>query len=208
MLEETSLLPHLNPGVLTAADFALLRPVAASMGLMLETHARAALAERGGPHFGSPDKLPAARLETLRLAGEARVPFTTGILIGIGETREERLDALLAIAAAELGTCRRSSSRTSARSPARAWPARPSPRSRSCSGRSLPRGCSCRTNVSVQAPPNLSEDFAALLDAGIDDWGGVSPVTIDHVNPEAPWPEVEALRGRVLRVAGSSSRRG
>src|SRR5262245_23693361 len=99
VLEETSLLPHLNPGVLTAHDFEVLRPVAASMGLMLEGTAPS-LSARGGPHFGSPDKLPAARLETLRLAGEARVPFTTGILIGIGETREERLHALRAIAGA------------------------------------------------------------------------------------------------------------
>src|SRR5262245_20307323 len=99
VLEETSLLPHLNPGVLTAADFSLLRPAAASMGAMLETTAER-LSARGGPHFGSPDKLPAARLETLRLAGEARVPFTTGILIGIGETRVERIDALRAVAAA------------------------------------------------------------------------------------------------------------
>src|SRR3954468_24976215 len=99
VLEETSLLPHLNPGVLTPADLELLRPVSASMGLMLETTAER-LSARGGPHFGSPDKAPALRLETLRLAGEARVPFTTGILIGIGETREERLDALGAIAAA------------------------------------------------------------------------------------------------------------
>src|SRR3954471_18614786 len=93
VLEETSLLPHLNPGVLAADDLALLRPVAASMGLMLETTSER-LSARGGPHFGSPDKLPAARLETLRLAGEARVPFTTGILIGLGETREEPLDPL------------------------------------------------------------------------------------------------------------------
>src|SRR5436305_5830064 len=104
VLDETGLLPHLNPGVLTAADLEALRPVSASMGMMLETTSRR-LSARGGPHFGSPDKHPAARLETLRLAGEARVPFTTGILIGIGETREERLDALLAIAAlhAEFG---------------------------------------------------------------------------------------------------------
>src|SRR5215472_9605786 len=97
VLEETGLLPHLNPGVLAADDFARLRPVAASMGLMLESTSLR-LSQRGGPHFGSPDKLPAARLETLRLAGEARVPFTTGILIGIGETRDERLAALEAIA--------------------------------------------------------------------------------------------------------------
>jgi FO synthase len=99
VLEETTLLPHINPGVLTAADYELLRPVSASMGMMIETSAER-LSLRGGPHYGSPDKLPAARFETLRLAGEAHVPFTTGVLIGIGETREERLDALLAIAAA------------------------------------------------------------------------------------------------------------
>ena len=97
-LEETGLLPHLNPGVLTAADYARLRPVSASMGLMLESMSER-LARRGGPHFGSPDKSPAVRLEALRLAGEARVPFTTGLLIGIGETRAERLDTLQAIAA-------------------------------------------------------------------------------------------------------------
>src|SRR4051794_10082501 len=99
VLDETSLLPHLNPGVLTPADFELLRPVSASMGLMLETTSDR-LSRRGGPHFGSPDKLPARRLDTLRMAGEARVPFTTGILIGIGETRAERIEALEAIAAA------------------------------------------------------------------------------------------------------------
>src|SRR5213594_988614 len=96
VLEETGLLPHLNPGVMSATDLAALRPVAASMGLMLETTSER-LSQRGGPHFGSPDKRPAERLETIRLAGEARVPFTTGILIGIGETREERIEALLAI---------------------------------------------------------------------------------------------------------------
>src|SRR5437667_6509638 len=96
VLEETSLLPHLNPGVLTPEDFIALRGVSASMGLMLETTATR-LSQRGGPHFGSPDKQPAARLETIRLAGEARVPFTTGILIGIGETREERIEALHAL---------------------------------------------------------------------------------------------------------------
>src|SRR5580765_8894577 len=96
VLDETGLLPHLNPGVMTRDDLVALRPVSASMGIMLETVAER-LSARGGPHFGSPDKLPAARLETLRAAGEARVPFTTGILIGIGETRAERIDALVAI---------------------------------------------------------------------------------------------------------------
>ena len=106
VLEHTSLLPHANPGVLTREHIDMLRPATASMGLMLETTA-ARLSARGGPHFGSPDKLPAARLETLRLAGEARVPFTTGILIGIGETREERLEALRQSPPPEAGTCRR-----------------------------------------------------------------------------------------------------
>jgi len=96
VLDATGLLPHLNPGVMSRADLELLRPVSASMGIMLETTSER-LSQRGGPHFGSPDKLPAARLETMRRAGELRVPFTTGILIGIGETREERLEALAAI---------------------------------------------------------------------------------------------------------------
>jgi FO synthase len=192
VLDGTSLLPHLNPGVLTYADFVALRGVSASMGLMLETTS-ARLSERGGPHFGSPDKLPAARLETLRLAGEARVPFTTGILIGIGETRAERLDALRTIATAGPHVQEVIVQNFRAK-PGTRMAAAPEPSSDellwtiACARLLLPR------EVALQAPPNLSEDFAALLDAGIDDWGGVSPVTIDHVNPEAPWPAVDALR--------------
>jgi len=203
VLEETSLLPHLNPGILTAEDFELLRPMSASMGLILETTSPR-LSQRGGPHFGSPDKLPAARLETLRLAGEARVPFTTGILIGIGETRRERLEALRAIAAAGphvqeviVQNFRAKPGTKMANAPEPAleellWTI-------AAARLILPAG------VALQAPPNLTEDFARLLDAGIDDWGGVSPVTIDHVNPEAPWPELELLRaateGRGLALA-------
>ena len=194
VLEETGLLPHLNPGVLTADDYARLRPVSASMGLMLESTSER-LYRRGGPHFGSPDKAPAVRLEALRLAGEAKVPFTTGLLIGIGETREERLETLQAIAAAhaEHGHVQEVIVQNF-----RAWPGTkmetsPEPALEellwtiACSRLILP------SEVSVQAPPNLSGDFASLLDAGIDDWGGVSPVTIDHVNPAAPWPAVTAL---------------
>src|SRR4051812_23608205 len=192
VLEETGLLPHLNPGVLTAADFELLRPVSASMGIMLETTSER-LSQRGGPHFGSPDKLPAARLETLRLAGELRVPFTTGILIGIGETRAERIEALEAIRdagdhvqevivqnfRAKPGT--RMADRPDAPLEELLW---------TCAVARIVLG----PHASIQAPPNLTEDFGRLLDAGINDWGGVSPVTIDHVNPEAPWPELELLR--------------
>src|SRR3954468_7970044 len=197
VLEETSLLPHLNPGVLTADDLALLRPVAASMGLMLETTAER-LSARGGPHFGSPDKLPAARLETLRLAGEARVPFTTGILIGIGETREERLDALRTIASAGPHVQEVIVQNFRAKPGTRMADASEPPLDEllwtiAAARLVLP------DDVAVQAPPNLSGDFARLLDAGIDDWGGISPVTIDHVNPEAPWPEFDLLRAATER---------
>ncbi len=192
VLEETSLLPHLNPGVLTAADFELLRPVAASMGMMLETTSDR-LSARGGPHFGSPDKLPAARLETLRLAGEARVPFTTGILIGIGETREERIEAIEAIAAAGPQVQEVIVQNFRAKAGTRMVDAPEPPLDELLWTIAVAR-LILPPEVALQAPPNLTEDFARLLDAGIDDWGGVSPVTIDHVNPEAPWPELDLLR--------------
>ena len=192
VLEHTSLLPHLNPGVLPRGRVDTLKRVSASMGLMLETTS-ARLSERGGPHFGSPDKLPAARLETLRLAGEARVPFTTGILIGIGETREERLDALRAIAAAGPHVQEVIVQNFRAKPGTRMADA-PEPTLEDLLWTIAAARLLLPTEIAVQAPPNLSEDFGALLDAGIDDWGGVSPVTIDHVNPEAPWPAVEALR--------------
>ncbi len=195
VLDETGLLPHLNPGILEAADYERLRPVSASMGLMLETTSER-LSRRGGPHFGSPDKQPAVRLAALRRAGEARVPFTTGLLIGIGETREERLATIDAIAAAHAA---HGHVQEVIVQNFRAWPgtkmeAAPEPSVEellwtiACARLLLP------ADVSVQAPPNLTGEFEVLLDAGIDDFGGVSPVTIDHVNPDAPWPEVEALR--------------
>jgi FO synthase len=192
VLEETTLLPHLNPGVLTAADFELLRPASASMGMMVETSAER-LSERGGPHFGSPDKLPAARFETLRLAGEARVPFTTGILIGIGETRAERIQALEAIAAAGPQVQEVIVQNFRAK-PGTQMAQAPEPPLEELLWTIAAARLILPPSVALQAPPNLTEDFARLLDAGIDDWGGVSPVTIDHVNPEAPWPELELLR--------------
>jgi FO synthase len=192
VLEETSLLPHLNPGLLTGDRVRTLRRVSASMGLMLETTS-ARLSQRGGPHFGSPDKLPEARLETLRLAGEARVPFTTGILIGIGEKREERIEALRAIAAAGPHVQEVIVQNFRAKPGTRMADA-PEPTFDDLLWTIAVARLLLPPEIAVQAPPNLSDDFGALLDAGIDDWGGVSPVTIDHVNPEAPWPEVEALR--------------
>src|SRR3954469_5442803 len=193
VLDETGLLPHLNPGVLTREDLELLRPVSASMGIMLETVSDR-LSRRGGPHFGSPDKLPAARLETLRLAGEAQVPFTTGILIGIGETRAERIEALEAIAAAGPHVQEVIVQNFRAK-PGTRMAGAPEPPLEELLWTIAVARIVLGARAHVQAPPNLSyDDFPRLLDAGIDDWGGVSPVTIDHVNPEAPWPDVERLR--------------
>jgi FO synthase len=192
---ETGLLPRLIPGVMSLADLELLRPVSASMGIMLETTSER-LSRRGGPHFGSPDKVPAARLETLRLAGELRVPFTTGILIGIGETREERLEALAAIA--ELherhGHVQEVIVQNFRAKPGTKMAEAPEPSIEDHLWTIAAARVLLPAGVQVQAPPNLAFDqFPRLLDAGIDDWGGVSPVTIDHVNPEAPWPDLERL---------------
>jgi FO synthase len=196
VLEETGLLPHLNPGVMTRDELRGLRSVSASMGLMLETTSER-LSARGGPHFGSPDKAPALRLATLAAAGEEQVPFTTGILIGIGETRGERLDALRAIR--ELDDRYGHVQEVIVQN----FRAKPGTRMADAAEPSLEElmwtiaaaRLVLGAGAHIQAPPNLSyDDFPRLLDAGIDDWGGVSPVTIDHVNPEAPWPEVELLR--------------
>jgi FO synthase len=196
VLDETGLLPHLNPGVMTAEDLAALREVSASMGIMLET-ASVRLSERGMPHWASPDKLPAARLETIRLAGEARVPFTSGILIGIGETRAERVEALLALRRLheEHGHLQEVIIQNFRAKPGTRMADAPEPSLEEHLWSIAVARILLPTTVSVQAPPNLAyDDFPRLLDAGIDDWGGVSPVTIDHVNPEAPWPAVERLR--------------
>ena len=196
VLEETGLLPHANPGVMTRDELAALREVTASQGIMLET-ASDRLSERGGPHFGSPDKRPAARLETIRLAGELRVPFTTGILIGIGETRAERIEALETIAALhrEYGHVQEVIVQNFRAKPGTKMADHPEPSLADLLWTVAVARIVLPADVHVQCPPNLSYDeFPRLLDAGIDDWGGVSPVTIDHVNPEAPWPEIERLR--------------
>jgi FO synthase len=196
VLEETGLLPHLNPGVMSREELLSLRPVAASMGIMLETTAER-LAARSGPHWASPDKVPARRLETMRLAGELSIPFTSGILIGIGETREERLDALLALRALaeEQGHLREVIVQNFRAKPGTRMAEHPdAPFEEHLWSIAVARVV-LGPDVHVQAPPNLAyDDFPLLLDAGIDDWGGVSPVTVDHVNPEAPWPDVERLR--------------
>jgi FO synthase len=197
VLTETGLLPHLNPGVMTHADVRALRAVSASMGLMLESISER-LSSRGGPHFGSPDKAPALRLATIAAAGEERVPFTTGILIGIGETRAERVEALLAIRdlAAAHGHVQEVIVQNFRAKPGTRMAEAAEPPLDELLWTIAVARILLGADAHVQAPPNLSfADFPRLLDAGIDDWGGVSPVTIDHVNPEAPWPEVERLRG-------------
>ncbi len=196
VLDETGLLPHLNPGVMSREELAALRPVAASMGIMLETTAER-LAARGGPHWASPDKVPARRLETIRLAGELSIPFTSGILVGIGETREERIDALLALRhlAAEHGHVREVIVQNFRAKPGTRMAEHPDATLEEHLWSIAVARIVLGPDVHVQAPPNLAhDDFPLLLEAGIDDWGGVSPVTVDHVNPEAPWPAVERLR--------------
>ncbi|MGV9936868.1 bifunctional FO biosynthesis protein CofGH [Streptomyces olivaceoviridis] len=204
ILEETGLLPHLNPGVMTWTDFQRLKPVAPSMGMMLETTATRLWSEPGGPHHGSPDKEPAVRLRVLEDAGRSSVPFTSGLLIGIGETYEERAESLFAL-----------------RKVSRAYHgiqeliiqnfrAKPDTAMRGMPDAELddlvatvavarhimgPSAC-------LQAPPNLVDaEYERLIGAGIDDWGGVSPLTIDHVNPERPWPQIDELTER-SRAAG------
>src|SRR3954447_25364715 len=196
VLDETGLLPHLNPGVLTRQDVGALRPVSASMGVMLETTSER-LSARGGPHYGSPDKLPALRLATIEAAGDERVPFTTGVLIGIGETRAERVDSLRKIRelADRHGHVQEVIIQNFRAKPGTRMAAAPEPPLEELLWTIAVARIVLGARAHVQAPPNLSyEDFPRLLDAGIDDWGGVSPVTIDHVNPEAPWPDVERLR--------------
>jgi FO synthase len=195
VLEETGLLPHLNGGVMTRADIDALRPVSASMGLMLESTAER-LCERGGPHAGAPDKRPAARLATIEAAGAAAVPFTSGILVGIGETRRERIEALLALRAAHerhghLQEVIVQNLRPKRGTPMHAAPACDHDEHRwTIAVARLVFG----TTLAVQAPPNLAAGaLQELIDAGLDDWGGVSPVTPDHVNPECAWPELDAL---------------
>ena len=206
VLEETGLLPHLNPGIMGDADYAALRPVAASMGLMLET-AAPRLSERGGPHFGSPDKVPAVRLAAIEAAGRAGVPFTTGILIGIGETRAERIEALVAIRDSHRrhGHIQEVIVQNFKAKDDTRMAAHPEPSLDEHLWSVAMARLILGPAMTIQAPPNLqAEGLAQLLAAGANDWGGVSPVTPDHVNPEAPWPHLDALAeataaaGRVL----------
>jgi len=196
VLEETGLLPHLNPGVLSWADFQRLKPVAPSMGMMLETAAARLFTEKGGPHYGSPDKDPAVRLRVLEDAGRSGVPFTTGILIGIGETLAERAESIFAIrqVAREYGGIQEVIVQN--------FRAKPDTKMRGVPDADLDDLAATIAvarlvlgpKARIQAPPNLIGDqYRMILAAGIDDWGGVSPLTPDHVNPERPWPQIGEL---------------
>jgi len=195
VLAETGLLPHLNPGVMTRDDVAGLRPVSASQGIMLESAAER-LCARGGPHFGSPDKLPAHRLATIEAAGEACVPFTSGLLIGIGETRAERVDALLHLRDLHdrHGHLQEIIIQNFRAKPGTRMHAAPEPDLDEHLWTIAVARILFGAAMNIQAPPNLSPGaLPALIGAGINDWGGVSPVTPDHVNPEAPWPALAEL---------------
>jgi FO synthase len=199
---ETRLFPHANPGIMTAEDIAALRPTNVSMGLMLENISDR-LTEPGMPHHNCPDKVPAVRVETIREAGRQSVPFTSGILVGIGENNAEIVDSLLALAdlQRERGHIQEFIMQN--------FRAKADTRMRNSPEPEIPffvrvvalARVILGAEANLQVPPNLTDDFSVYLDAGINDWGGVSPVTIDWVNPEAPWPNLERLEA-VTRAAG------
>ncbi|MFG2073999.1 FO synthase subunit 1 /FO synthase subunit 2 [Nonomuraea maritima] len=196
VLEETGLLPHLNPGVLGWRDFQRLKPVAPSMGMMLETTSRRLFEEKGQPHYGSPDKDPAVRLRVLEDAGRTNVPFTTGILIGIGETVQDRAESIFAIrkVAREYGGVQEVIVQNFRAKPDTAMRGLPDADLQELAATLAVARLVLGPRMRIQAPPNLVDsEYALMIRAGIDDWGGVSPLTPDHVNPERPWPQIDDL---------------
>ena len=196
VFKETGMLPHLNPGTMTPEEIEWLRPVSPSMGIMIESTSDR-LTEKGMPHYGSPDKIPAVRLQTLDDAGAAKVPFTTGILIGIGETRTERIESLLAIREIHErhGHVQEIIVQNFRAKPETLMAQSPEPDLNDLLWTIAVARIIFGSEMSIQAPPNLSPGvLPQLVNAGINDWGGVSPITPDFVNPEAPWPHLEELR--------------
>ncbi|MBA4606894.1 7,8-didemethyl-8-hydroxy-5-deazariboflavin synthase CofG [Aeromicrobium sp. Marseille-Q0843] len=202
---ETGLLAHLNPGVMTADELRALRPTAPSMGMMLETTSHRLFAEPGQAHFGSPDKDPALRLQVLEDAGRQRIPFTTGLLVGIGETLEERFDTILALRglSERHGNVQEVIVQNFRAKPATAMQGVADAETDAYIAAVATARIVLGPDARIQAPPNLSHpgELARLVAAGIDDWGGVSPLTADHVNPERPWPQVDQL-AELTRAAG------
>jgi 7,8-didemethyl-8-hydroxy-5-deazariboflavin synthase CofG subunit len=195
VFEETGLLPHANPGVLSRAEMEMLRPVNASMGMMLES-ASARLLAPGEAHYRCPDKVPKVRLASLETAGQLRIPFTTGILIGIGETIEERVDALFAIR--EVHEKYRHIQEVIVQNfrakPDTLFAGREEPTAQDTARTAAVARLILGSSVNLQVPPNLTQDsYGIYLRAGINDWGGISPVTRDFINPEMAWPQIPAL---------------
>ncbi|MFJ5956470.1 bifunctional FO biosynthesis protein CofGH [Paenarthrobacter sp. NPDC092416] len=209
VLEETGLLPHLNPGVMTWEEIQRLKPVAPSMGMMLETTATRLWSEKGGPHYGSPDKEPALRLRVLEDAGRCSVPFTTGVLLGIGENYAERVDAIFAIRAAHrrYGNIQEVIVQNFRAKDATAMMSTPDLGTEEYVAAVAVARLILGPKLRLQAPPNLTDanELALLINAGIDDWGGVSPLTPDHVNPERPWPHLDDL-ARLTAASGFTLR--
>lgn len=194
VLEQTALLPHVNAGTLSEDDVARLRPVSASMGMMLENVSRR-LIQRGQAHYACPDKVPVQRLRTLERAGRQGVPFTTGILIGIGETWAERVDSLLAINALHRrhGHIQEVIVQNFRAKPGTAMANHPEPDLDDMVRTLVLARLLLDPSISLQAPPNLQQRFAAYIAAGINDWGGISPLTLDHINPERAWPQIDEM---------------
>ena len=203
ILEETGLLPHVNPGVLTWEEIQRLKPVSPSMGMMLETTATRLWSEPGGCHYGSPDKDPVVRLRVLEDAGRSSVPFTTGVLIGIGETYAERSDSIFAIRklARQYGSIQEVIVQNFRAKPETAMANEEDAELEELAATIAVARVVLGPGMRLQAPPNLIDDqFALMLRAGIDDWGGVSPLTADHVNPERPWPSIDDLAARTSEL--------
>lgn len=198
VVEETALLPHANPGTMSRREMEALQPYNPSMGLMLESTSRRLYAA-GGPHELAPSKRPRVRLRTIEIAGELGIPFTTGILIGIGETREERIDSLLALRRLHqtYGHIQEVIIQNFRAKPGTPMGQMPDASSTELLWTVAVARLLLGPDVNIQVPPNLSaHDYQIYLDAGINDWGGISPLTIDYVNPEAPWPGMGELRDR------------
>jgi 7,8-didemethyl-8-hydroxy-5-deazariboflavin synthase CofG subunit len=203
VFEETGLLPHANPGVLSREEMQLLQPVNASMGMMLESTSLR-LMKRGQAHHQCPDKFPSTRLKALQHAGELGIPFTTGILIGIGETLDERVDALLAIRDLheKYGHIQEVIAQNFRAKPDTRFAGMPEPTTLDLARTAAVARLIFGAEINLQVPPNLSHDsYGFLLLAGINDWGGVSPVTSDFINPEMAWPQIAKLRA-VTEQAG------
>ena len=201
--QETGLLPHLNPGTMNADEIAMLRPVAPSMGIMLESSSPR-LTEKGMPHYGSPDKNPQLRLATIEMAGQAKIPLTSGILIGIGESRRERIDSLLALRDLHLayGHLQEIIIQNFRAKPATKMADAPEPALEELLWTIAVARILFGPEMNIQAPPNLSPGvLERLISAGINDLGGISPLTPDFVNPEAPWPQLDDL-ARETAAAG------